>query len=196
MHINFRNFLREKIGTTDEQYALLEPWIAFKKVNKNTILLQQDNVCSEVYFVQEGLLRAYTIDEQDRVHVIQFAPEESWIADRNSFYFGEPALFMIDAYEDAEVAVLDREFFTYINKMPDFFAFQTRLLHNYIRQLQIRVNMLLSASAEARYLDFIERYPNLMLRVPQWMIASYLGITPESLSRVRKTLAAKNFKNS
>ncbi len=194
MHIDFRNFLQEKTGISDQQYATLEPWIAFRKVEKNTILLQQDNVCSEVYFVLEGLLRAYTIDEQDKLHVIQFAPEESWIADRNSFYFGEPALFFIDAYEDSEVAILDKDFFAHINKMPEFFAFQSRLLHNHIRQLQLRVNMLLSAPAENRYLDFTQRYPNLTFRVPQWMIASYLGITPESLSRVRKELARRNFK--
>ncbi len=193
MRIDFKDFLQKKIGITDEQYDLLEPWISFKSVEKNTILLQQENVCSEVYFVLEGLLRAYTIDEQDKLHVIQFAPEESWIADRNSFYFGEPALFFIDTYEDSEVAVLNREFFAHLNKMPEFFEFQVRLLHNYIRQLQMRVNMLLSASAEARYLDFTNRYPNLTLRVPQWMIATYLGITPESLSRVRKELARRNF---
>jgi CRP-like cAMP-binding protein len=67
-------------------------------------------------------------------------------------------------------------------------------LQNHIRQLQKRINLLLGASAEKRYLDFISLYPDLTLRVPQWMIASYLGITPESLSRVRKELAKRNFK--
>lgn len=193
MNINFKQFLQEKTGITEAQYLKLEPLIVYKKVEKNTILLQQDDICSEVYFVANGLLRAYTVDEEDKLHVIQFAPEESWIADRNSFYFGEPALFFIDTYEDSEVVILKDSFFNEINKMPEFFGFQSRLLHNHIRLLQIRVNMLLSASAEKRYLDFTDRYPNLTLRVPQWMIATYLGITPESLSRVRKELARKNF---
>ncbi len=193
MNIDFKVFLQEKTGITDEQYLLLEPHIVFKKVEKNTILLHQEDVCSEVYFVTNGLLRAYTIDEEDKLHVIQFAPEESWITDRNSFYFSEPALFFIDTYEDSEVVILKAAFFDQIARMAEFFGFQSRLLHNHIRQLQIRVNMLLSASAEKRYLDFTDRYPNLTLRVPQWMIATYLGITPESLSRVRKELARKNF---
>jgi len=73
-----------------------------------------------------------------------------------------------------------------------FAAFNDRLLHNHIRQLQKRLNLLLSATAEKRYLDFIHLYPNLLNRIPQWMIASYLGITPESLSRVRKELSQKS----
>ena len=75
-----------------------------------------------------------------------------------------------------------------------FNEFNNKLLHNHIRQLQKRINLLLSATAEERYLDFIEIYPDLLLRVPQTMVASYLGITPESLSRVRRVLATKNFK--
>ncbi|MBX3240313.1 MAG: Crp/Fnr family transcriptional regulator [Chitinophagaceae bacterium] len=194
MTIEFRDYLQTKTGITEEQYAQMEPLIVYRKIAKNTILLRQEAVCSEVYFVEHGLLRSYTVDEEDKLHVIQFAPEESWIGDRNSFYFGEPALFFIDAYEDSEVAVLDARFFEHINKIPEFAGFQSRILHNHIRLLQIRINMLMAASAEARYLDFVSRYPNLTLRVPQWMIASYLGITPESLSRVRKELARKNFR--
>ena len=76
---------------------------------------------------------------------------------------------------------------------PQFLEFNNKLLHNHIRHLQKRITQLLSATAEERYLDFIKIYPDLLLRVPQTLIASYLGITPESLSRVRKELASKNF---
>ncbi|HUS03624.1 MAG TPA: hypothetical protein VMY77_17910, partial [Chitinophagaceae bacterium] len=78
--------------------------------------------------------------------------------------------------------------------IPGFNSFSIMILHNFIRFMQKRISLLLGATAEQRYLDFIELYPSLTLRVPQWMIASYLGITPESLSRVRKELATKNFK--
>jgi CRP-like cAMP-binding protein len=77
---------------------------------------------------------------------------------------------------------------------PEFRTYNEYLLQNHIRQLQNRIDLLIGASAEVRYLEFIKLYPNLTLRVPQWMIASYLGITPESLSRVRKELAKRNFK--
>jgi len=139
------------------------------------------------------LLRAYTLDNADKEHIIQFGPEDSWVADRNSFYFKEPAMFFVDAIEDSEVIYISREFYEKSEKIiPGFSSFNVMALHNSIRFMQRRINLLLSATAEQRYLDFIELYPNLTLRVPQWMIASYLGITPESLSRVRKDLSSRH----
>lgn len=89
---------------------------------------------------------------------------------------------------------LDKTLFENISKVStDFTKNNTQALHNHIRNLQNRINMLLGATAEERYLQFIKMYPDILLRVPQWMIASYLGITPESLSRVRKELTKKNF---
>lgn len=194
MKVDFKKFLQDKAGLTDAAYDSLLPHIGFRTVEKNTILLHQDEVCSEVYFVLSGLLRSYSIDEADKVHIMQFAPEEWWIGDRDSFYFGEPSSLFIDALENTELVVLTREFFNAANCFVGFSAFQVKILHNNIRLLQKRLQLLVAASAEQRYLDFVDRYPNLMLRVPQWMIASYLGITPESLSRVRKELAQKNFR--
>lgn len=80
------------------------------------------------------------------------------------------------------------------DKIPSFVEFNNKLLHNHIRHLQERIKQLLSATAEERYVDFIEMYPDILQRVSQTMIASYLGITPESLSRVRKELAEKYYK--
>jgi len=88
--------------------------------------------------------------------------------------------------------VLDNYYNDYISKLPAYKERNEALLQNHIRQLQNRVNALLGSTAEARYLEFINLYPNIILRVPQWMIASYLGITPESLSRVRKDLAGRH----
>jgi CRP-like cAMP-binding protein len=90
---------------------------------------------------------------------------------------------------------LDKTFFDHASEVsPSFRQYNERALQNHIRHLQKRINLLLGAPADKRYLDFIKLYPDLTLRVPQWMIASYLGITPESLSRVRKELAKNNFK--
>ncbi|MGN6439810.1 MAG: Crp/Fnr family transcriptional regulator [Agriterribacter sp.] len=189
----FKNYLLQKTNVTEAEYEKITANLTTRKVEKGKILLRQDEICSEVYFVLSGLLRSYTIDHAGKEHIMQFAPEEWWIGDRNSFYFNEPSLFFIDTIEEAELLVLNRDFFNQANHIPAFSDFHTKVLHNHIRMLQIRLNMLVAATAEERYLDFIERYPNLTLRVPQWMIASYLGITPESLSRVRKELARKNF---
>lgn len=195
MFAQFKKYIQDKIKITDEQFDLISVELVSKKIKKDTLLLRQGDVCSQVFFVSKGLLRAYTIDSFDKEHIIQFGPEDSWVSDRNSFYFNLPAMFYVDAIEDCEVVYINKEFYEKAEKIiPGFNSFTVMILHNSIRFMQRRISLLLSATAEQRYLDFIELYPNLTLRVPQWMIASYLGITPESLSRVRKELATKNFK--
>jgi len=188
-----KKYIQKKISLSDEQFDLIASTVTARKIKKETLLLKQGDVCSQVFFVSKGLLRAYTLDNAEKEHIIQFGPEDSWVADRNSFYFKEPAMFFVDAIEDSEVIYISREFYEKSEKIiPGFSSFNVMALHNSIRFMQRRINLLLSATAEQRYLDFIELYPNLTLRVPQWMIASYLGITPESLSRVRKDLASRH----
>ncbi len=195
MLTQLKRYIQSKTKVTDEQFDLISSEVIFKKVKKETILLKQGDVCSQVFFVSKGLLRAYTIDDSGKEHIIQFGPEDAWVADRNSFYFNEPAMFFVDAIEDSEIIFLNKNFSDKaISVIPDFASFNVMALHNNIRFMQKRISLLLGATAEQRYLDFIKTYPSLTLRVPQWMIASYLGITPGSLSRVRKELAHKNFK--
>lgn len=191
----FKNYLFNKAKITDVQFDEMAEGLKERMIKKGAILLRQGDVCSEMYFVATGLLRTYTIDKDGKEHIQQFAPENWWIGDRNSFIFNEPSLFFMDAIEDSGVIAIDRDFTARTEKInPAFVQFNNKLLHNSIRYMQRRIDQLLSATALERYLDFIRLYPNLTLRVPQWMIASYLGITPESLSRVRKELARKNFR--
>lgn len=193
MKEHFKNYLQKQIELSDAQFELISPEVLVKTFKKGTIVMQQNTIDDATYFVVKGLLRAYTIDENGKEHIIQFAPENWWLNDKNSFYFGEPSLFFMEAVEDTEVIYLTKQFFDTANHLlPCFMAWNTVILHNSIRFMQKRINLLLSATAEARYLDFMKLYPNLMFRVPQTMIASYLGITPESLSRVRKALATKH----
>lgn len=159
------------------------------------ILLRQGAHCQHSFFVEKGLLRQYGIDEKGKEIVLQFAPENWFITDRDSSFFGNPSRYFIQALEDTRVFLLDPDFMEQLGKkIPGFEGFNNRLLHNHIRHQTQRIYELLSATAEERYLSFIHTYPDITLRVPQWMIASYLGMTPESLSRVRKELAQKHFK--
>jgi len=163
-------------------------------VSKGEYLLMPGEVCRSSFFVEEGLLRYYSIDAKGKEHILQFAPENWFMADRESAYFGKPSQYFIQALEDSTIVTLNENFILRLSaKHPAFIEFNNRLLHNHIRHLQNRVNQLLSYTAEERYLKFIELYPNVLLRVPQTMVASYLGITPESLSRVRKELSKKHF---
>ncbi|QWX83645.1 Crp/Fnr family transcriptional regulator [Cellulophaga sp. HaHaR_3_176] len=166
-----------------------------RKVKKGEQLLKQGDICKHTFFVEKGLLRYFSIDKKGKENVLQFAPENWFITDRESVYFNQPSKYYIDALEDAEVLVLEKDFVEKIAAQNNSFAaFNNKLLHNHIRNLQNRIQLLLSATAEERYLDFIKIYPDILLRVPQTLIASYLGITPESLSRVRKELATKHKK--
>jgi CRP-like cAMP-binding protein len=192
---NFKKYILDNAGITEEQYKELEPMVYTLKIKKGTILLEQDQVCDRAFFVCKGLLRSYTVDEMGKEHIIQFASENWWIADRSSFYFDEPSDLFIDTIEDSEVIYIKKDFFKKLEQLSDTFtSFNTLALQKNIRQMQKRINYLLAATAEKKYLDFIETHREITYRLPLQMIASYLGIAPESLSRVRRELANKNFK--
>lgn len=191
----FKDYLQKKVAITDEQFALISDKLKIKSFEKNEMILMKGEVSSHVYFVLEGLLRSYSIDSKGKTHIIQFAPEQWWLSERNGILFNEESEFFLDAIENTKAIVMPKDFINEAARIvPCMNDLNSSMLNNAIRFMQKRINMLLSATAEERYLNFIHLYPNLTLRVPQWMIASYLGITPESLSRVRKDLAHKHFK--
>lgn len=130
---------------------------------------------TKAYTVHSGLLRSYSIDEKGKEHIFLFAPEDWLISDSNSA--DEPADLFIDALEDSEVFVLEK------TTSP---VKHTDKLIKRLAVLQKRVIMLMSSTAIERYEHFVETYPDIVQRVPQKMIASYLGITPEALSKVKK----------
>ena len=192
---NILQYLSKILGVPKENVLKCSQFYTFKKVKKGNFLLREGEICKDIFFVEKGILRTYSVDKNGKEHIVQFAPENWLISDRSSVFFEENSHYYIDATEDAEVWVLKDEFFTEMQtKYPETNINNKRLLNKHIKNLQDRINSLLSDSAEERYMKFIKMYPDIMLRVPQWMVASYLGITPESLSRVRKELAKKNFR--
>lgn len=194
---NFKKYLGDQWGLPDNAIEQLCNSIKTREVQKEELLLNAGEVCSLTFFVEQGLLRLYALNENGKVDILQFAPENWLVSDRGSVYFNEPSDYHIDAVENSTVVLLDQGFLDRISTLnPSFRKYNERLLHNHIRHLNKRINLLLGASAETRYLDFIKLHPDVLLRVPQWMVASYLGIAPESLSRVRRDLAKKNFKKS
>lgn len=189
---DIHTYLKENAGITDDQLIHISGKLRFREYRKGQFVLSKGQVCKHFFYVESGVLRLYGIDHLGKEHIVQFATEGWFISDRNSTYFGQPSEFFIDAVEDAKVVLLDEQFICDASEIsPAFRKYNEHILQNHIRHLQNRVHLLISATAEDRYLDFIRLYPNLIQRVPQWMIASYLGITPESLSRVRKELARK-----
>ncbi len=192
---NFKKYFQKNASLTDQQISILTKDLKSEKISKHAFLLKPGEVCRHSFFVEQGLLRSYTIDNAGKEHIIQFASENWIMSDRSSAYFNEPSDFFIDAVEDTVIVYFDQNFIDQASELSSAFRQDNeKALHNHIRHLQKRINLLLSTSAEQRYMEFVKLYPDLLLRTPQWMIASYLGITPESLSRVRKELAGRNFK--
>ncbi len=145
-------------------------------IKKGEIIQKNGDLNSKVYHVVSGLLRSYTIDEKGKEHIFMFAPENWVIADNQSPE--TPCDLYIDAIEDSEVVVLPKDI---KREQSNAKAFIKRL-----GVLQKRVIMLMSHSAIDRYKHFIETYPDIVQRVPQKMIASYLGMTPEALSSIKR----------
>ncbi len=188
-------FLTSNLDIDENEILSIVENCTVKNFQKGTFLLKQNEHCKHTFFVEKGLLRQFSIDQKGREHILVFAPENWFVTDRESTYFNKPSAYYIQALEDSKVAIIDENFIHLLSeKIPSFINFNNKLLHNHIRHLQNRINLLLSTNAKEKYLQFIQMYPDILLRVPQIMVASYLGITPESLSRVRRKLASKNFK--
>lgn len=186
---NFYRYYAEKAGLSDEQFEELNPYFAFKQVEPNSYLLRAGEVGHYAFFVESGLLLSYSLDEKGGEHILQFAPENWIVSDRASQYFNKPSDYYIKAIEPSLVVYIQPEFMEKASALSTEFAcFVEHSLQRNIYAQQQRINSLLAMPAKQRYLAFMEMYPNMLLRVPQWMIASYLGITPESLSRVRREL--------
>lgn len=144
-------------------------------VKKGEIIQSSGELNSKVYYVEKGLLRSYAISKKGKEHIFMFAPEGWTIAD--SVVPEEPCALFIDAIEDSTLQVSEKD--------PEVRLVNNKMLRKRIWVMQNRIIMLMCATALERYEHFVETYPQITRRVPQKMIASYLGITPEALSKVK-----------
>lgn len=185
--------LEGKVGLSEEEKQLCKSFFTPKKLRKRQYILQEGDVCKYLVFVEKGMLRSYTIDDKGNEHIMQFAFEGWWISDQFSFLTGEPAIYTIDALEDCELLLLSRPAEEQLlEKIPKFEKYFRILLQNSLIATQRRLISSLSQTAEERYQQLIKSCTTIPQRVPQHMMASFLGITPETLSRIRKQLTAKH----
>lgn len=175
------------LNDAEQQRVLL----AFTKghYKRKGYFLRAGEICKQVAFVLEGCLRSYAVDEEGVEHNLQFAPEGWWITDMNSILMAEPATLNIDAIEDSEVLLITREqqdlLFRELPKLERFFRI---LSEKSMAGSHKRLIDQVSVSAKQRYLNFCKRYPALIQRLPQKHIASYIGVTPEFLSKIKAEL--------
>lgn len=191
MYERYFENLMSKVPISESDRQQIEPFLAVKKLRRRQYLLQEGDVWKQVAFVEKGALRMYTVAETGAEHIIQFAIEGWFIGDLFSFLTGEPATYTIEAIEDSDVIVMSKADHDHLLKTcPAYSSFHRELVTGAYIALQRRLNSMFSQSLEERYESFMSKYPNIAQRVPQHMIASYLGLTPETLSRVRRRLAS------
>lgn len=187
----FQNF-NKKVALTKEEEALIKTYLSPKKLRKKQYLLQEGDVCKTIAFIEKGALKAYSVDDAGNEHIIQFGLEGWTIADLYSFLTGEPATYNIDAIEDAELVLISKSAHEdLLQKMPKYETFTRLNITGAYLAMQRRLTSIISSPLEERYATFTALYPNIVQRVPQHMIASYMGLTPETLSRIRKRISSK-----
>nr|WP_249066658.1 Crp/Fnr family transcriptional regulator [Halalkalibaculum roseum] len=157
---------------------------------KRQFLLQEGDVCRDLAFVESGALCSYSVDSKGNQHVQRFAFEGWWIADLQSFFTNKPSTMHIEILEDSELLMLGREKHEkLLEEIPAYERYHRIILQNAYVALQQRVENALGLTAEEKYARLIEHNPEFMNRVPLNLVASYLGMSPETLSRVRRQMS-------
>lgn len=180
------NYARKLVSLTDDEGLQFAAAFKEHRVKKKQFIIQPDFTAKSRYFVLEGSLRAYVIGDEGQEHTIQLAIEEWWISDYNSYIFQQPANMFVIAMEDGLLFQLTYEQESRLkaenHKFETFFRI---LAERSVAFMQRRIISSLTQSAEERYELFVEKYPAMVSRFPQYVIASYLGMTTEFLSKIR-----------
>src|SRR5687768_16906396 len=181
------SYFERNCTLSGEEKSLMTSLIIPKTLKKGEFLQREGDTVKYGAFIAKGFLRSYVVDNKGKEHIIQFAPENWWISDKGAGGEGTKASCFIDAIEDSDILLIDQPgHFKMLEKVPAYGrSFQAGMQKRSAAKDKRIVHSLV-ADAEERYNDFIQTYPSIAQRVPQHMLASYLGIAPETLSRVRR----------
>jgi CRP-like cAMP-binding protein len=180
------------IQLEEEEQKYLVSLFHFKRVKRKQLVLEEGDINSKITFVITGCLRSFAVDKNGGEHVLQFATPGWWIVDMRSFITSEPARLNIDAIEDSEFLFIQKSDFEEMNvKVPKFERFNRILGQNAIATYQHRQIDNATLSAMERYTNFCQLYPSLIKTLPQKQVASYIGVTPEFLSKMLNTTLIK-----
>ncbi|MCB0748148.1 MAG: Crp/Fnr family transcriptional regulator [Ignavibacteriae bacterium] len=194
MQQNIRKNIEAKINQklTNEEFEKLGDWFVPIQLENKKQFVTEGKVCRNLYFVDAGATHTFIIDKKGETHTVQFGFEGYWIGDMYSFFSGKPAIFNVETLEATMLfAITHADFEKACEQISKFEIFFRILVQNgYLSSLQ-RIARSFSEDAEQQYLSLIKNHPHLSQRVPQYLVASYLGIKPQSLSRIRQNLVKK-----
>lgn len=179
--------IQKHISLSDLEKSYFSSFIESNEISKKELILKQGQTCKKIYFVASGSLRAFNINSQGKDSTVMFAVQDWWITDMYCFTNQKPALLSIEALEDSKLITLDFYALEALyHEIPKFERFFRILFQNaYIRE-QLRALDAISFTTEERYSRFVEKYPEIVQKTTQKQIASYLGVTPEFLSSIKK----------
>lgn len=184
------DYFNSFLGLTEEEAADLERRFSSKKVKRRQFLLAAGDICKHYNFIVEGCFKMYKVDANAKEHNLHFAVENQWITDIGSFHTEQPSQLYIEAIAPSVIMQIAKQdlihLYEHSVKINRIFRV---IVENEFVLLQQRLLQTISTPAEKRYLEFIERYPDIFNRVSNVQVASYLGITPEFLSSIRKKLS-------
>ncbi|KAA3439836.1 Crp/Fnr family transcriptional regulator [Rufibacter hautae] len=189
MHEALFNYIGQytQATLTPQEQELIRNAFVPKRLRKRQYLLQSGDICRYMAFIVKGAMRQYSVDEKGAEHIVQLAIENWWVGDRESFLMLTPSAFNIDAWEDTDLLLVEKaHLFQLYEQVPTLTKMARQMDDRHSMANQRRINAAISFSAEKRYTDFTLQHPELVQRFPQHLIASYLGITKETLSRIRK----------
>ena len=181
--------LSQRITLTETEKQIIRDAYSLLEIKKKKHLFEQGSICQLEAYVVNGTFRVYYTDLKGLEHVLYFAFKDWWVGDIASFNSGEPSGLNAQALEDSLLLVIDREkMHKLLEEVPALEKFFRIITQKHLTVLQKRFLLTISASAVERYQELIQRSPGIEQLVPQHQIASYLGILPESLSRMKKQL--------
>jgi CRP-like cAMP-binding protein len=177
---------------SEKDFKDLSELLFEKSYDKKVNLVEEGVHCNYIFFIEQGSAYSYKIDEKGERHVIQFALEGHWISDLYSFFSEREAIYNVETLEPSRVLVLNKSNFKLAcDRIPLGDRYFRILIQNAYVSLQYRLAITNSEEADARYEEFSKLHPDFLQRIPQYLIASYLGIKPQSLSRIRKDISRK-----
>ncbi len=185
-------YLPARADFSADELAFMRTMFQPRTLAAGEFLQRAGEVARLATFVARGCLRSFVIDAKGKEHVVQFAPEHWWLADAISLNTGTPSQYFYAAIEDSDVLLIDAPGQQQlVDRVPGYSAALRTGLQKHAAAKDLRIVKALSATAAERYLDFLSTFPTIAQRVPQWMVASYLGVSPETISRIRKDLSRK-----